>query len=157
MSDEGSSTEDGPGGGGRTMTLAFTLDALKSLEDPAGATREAREWSDHVGIVADEPESVVRNYAKQRRIRQDFFPNSMAKRNALVAVKQGTPTARHVFVGTTVDDRAAATETGWEYRPVEEAAEKAGWKLVAGFGDGGGGSGGSSLVGAVRARLSRLF
>jgi len=112
------------------MTLAFELSALRALADPGEAFADARGWSQYVGVVSDEPTYVVTNFTRKRQIRQDFFSGPKSKGESLSSVGQQFDTERHVFVGTGEEDRALADEVGWEYLPVEEAAEAAGWALA---------------------------
>jgi hypothetical protein len=116
---------------GGSMTLAFELSALEALEDPGEVFADARQWSDYVGVVSEEPTYVVTNFTRKRRIRQDFFSGPKGKGESLASVKEQFGTDRHVFVGTTDDDAALADDHGWEYQPVETAAEAAGWALAA--------------------------
>ena len=113
------------------MTLAFELSALRALSDPGDVFADAREWSEYVGVVSGEPTYVVTNFTRKRRIRQDFFSGPKGKAESLDSVKRQFDTDRHVFVGTSEADRELAAEHGWEYLPVEEAAEAAGWTLAA--------------------------
>ncbi len=117
------------GDSGGTMTLAFELDALKALSDPTAAFSDARQWTKYVGVVSEQPTYVVTNYTRKHRIRQDFFSGPRGVLESLENVKRQFDTDRHVYVGTGEEDRAAAEETGWEYLPVEQAAEAAGWPL----------------------------
>jgi len=112
-----------------SMTLAFELSALKALADPGEVFTEARQWSRFVGVVSDEPTYVVTNFTRKRRIRQDFFSGPKGKGESLEAVKGQFDTDRHVFIGTTDEDRALAEEYGWEFLPIEEAAAAADWAL----------------------------
>jgi len=116
--------------GSGEMTLAFELTALRAVADPAAVFADAREWSRYVGVVSGEPTYVVTNFTRKRRIRQDFFSGPKGKGESLESVKRQFGTDRHVFVGTTDEDRDLAEEYGWEYLPVEEAAEAAGWALA---------------------------
>ena len=118
------------GGTDGTMTLAFELSALEALSDPADAFADARQWSEYVGVVSDEPTYVVTNFTRKRQIRQDFFSGPKGKGESLESVRQQFDTDRHVFVGTDAADRELADERGWEYLPVEEAAEAAEWRLA---------------------------
>lgn len=111
------------------MTLAFELSALKALADPGEVFTDARQWSRFVGVVSDEPTYVVTNFTRKRRIRQDFFSGPKGKGESLEAVKGQFDTDRHVFIGTTDEDRALAEEYGWEFLPIEEAAAAADWAL----------------------------
>jgi hypothetical protein len=116
--------------GNGEMTLAFELSALRALADPGEAFADARGWSRYVGVVSEEPTYVVTNFTRKRQIRQDFFSGPKGKGESLESVGRQFDTDRHVFVGTSEDDRALADEVGWEYLPVEEAAEAAGWALA---------------------------
>ena len=118
------------GGGSGDMTLAFELAALKALADPNAVFNNARQWSEYVGVVSDEPTYVVTNYTRKRRIRQDFFSGPKGKGESLGSVRKQFGTDRHVFVGTTEADAALASEHGWEYLDVEDAAEAAEWALA---------------------------
>lgn len=117
-------------GGSSDMTLAFELTALEALADPGEAFADARRWSQYVGVVSDEPTYVVTNFTRKRRIRQDFFSGPKGKGESLESVQDQFDTERHVFVGTSDEDRALAEAKGWEYLPVEAAAENAEWPLV---------------------------
>jgi hypothetical protein len=114
---------------GGTMTLAFELDALKALADPGAVFEDARQWTEYVGVLSEQPTYVVTNFTRKRRIRQDFFSGPRGVRESLESVAEQFDTDRHVFVGTTDDDRSVAEEMGWEYLTVEEAASFAGWDL----------------------------
>ena len=116
--------------GSGEMTLAFELSALQALADPGEVFADAREWSRYVGVVSDEPTYVVTNFTRKRRIRQDFFSGPKGKGESLSSVGRQFDTDRHVFVGTSEEDRRLAEEFDWEYLPVEEAAEAAGWALA---------------------------
>jgi len=117
-----------PGGDGE-MTLAFELSALQSLAKPSTAFADARRWTQYVGVVSDEPTYVLTNYTRQRRIRQDFFSGPRGKQGTLENVKDQFESDRYVFVGTDDEDEQIAEATGWEYLPIEEAAEAAEWEL----------------------------
>jgi hypothetical protein len=90
---------------------------------------DTRQWTKYVGVVSDQPTYVVTNYTRKHRVRQDFFSGPRGVVESLENVKRQFDTDRHVFVGTTDDDRAAAEETGWEFLPIEQAAEAADWAL----------------------------
>ncbi|UIP01106.1 hypothetical protein Hbl1158_07100 [Halobaculum sp. CBA1158] len=115
------------GGGSTDMTLAFELDALKSLADPNAVFNDARGWTEYVGVVSEKPTYVVTNFTRKHRVRQDFFSGPRGVVESLENVKRQFDTDRHVFVGITDDDRAVAEETGWEFLPLEQAAEAADW------------------------------
>ena len=123
------------GGGSADMTLAFELDALRTLADPSGVFDDARGWSQYVGVVSEQPTYVVTNFTRKNRIRQDFFSGPRGKAESLENVKSQFETDRHVLVGTGEDDETLAADTGWEFLSVETAADAAGWPL-AGDGEG---------------------
>jgi len=114
---------------GGEMTLAFELSALKGLADPNAVFNDARQWTEYVGVVSDEPTYVVTNFTRKHRVRQDFFSGPRGKAESLTNVREQFDTERHVFVGTTGTDREIAEAAGWEYLPLSDAAEAAGWTL----------------------------
>jgi hypothetical protein len=117
------------GGGSSDMTLAFELAALKRLAEPDAVFSDARTWSKYVGVVSEEPTYVVTNFTRKNRIRQDFFSGPRGREESLENVKRQFDTERHVFVGTGDADAELADRVGWEYVPVEAAAEAADWAL----------------------------
>ncbi|WP_254863742.1 DUF7124 domain-containing protein [Halovivax gelatinilyticus] len=117
--------------GGTDMTLAFELAALEELAYPERVFEDARTWSTYVGVVSEKPTYVVTNFTRKNRIRQDFFSGPRGKKESLESVKDQFATERQVFIGTTDEDEALADEVGWEYLPVEEAAEAADWVIAA--------------------------
>jgi hypothetical protein len=117
-------------GGSSDMTLAFELAALQTLADPNAVFNDARQWSRYVGVVSEKPTYVVTNFTRKERIRQDFFSGPRGVKESLENVKRQFDTDRHVFVGTSDEDRELAEETGWEFLPVEQAAEAADWALA---------------------------
>ncbi|MFB6118652.1 hypothetical protein [Halosegnis sp.] len=118
------------GGGSSDMTLAFELAALKRLADPEAVFADARTWSEYVGVVSDKPTYVVTNFTRKNRIRQDFFSGPRGKAESLGNVKKQFETDRHVFIGVPdSDDPDVAEEVGWEFLPIEQAAEAAEWTL----------------------------
>ena len=112
------------------MTLAFELDALKSLANPNVVFTDARQWTEYVGVVSDKPTYVVTNFTRKHRVRQDFFSGPRGVTESLENVAEQFDTDRHVFIGTGEDDSEIAESTGWEYLPVEQAAEAADWELA---------------------------
>jgi len=118
-------------GGSGEMTLAFELEALKSLADPGTVFTDARQWTEYVGVVSEKPTYVVTNFTRKHRVRQDFFSGPRGVAESLENVAEQFETPRHVFVGTTEDDEAIAETAGWEYLPLTEAAEAAEWELAA--------------------------
>ena len=128
MSD--SSAAGGPGGGDTDMTLAFDLAALQGLADPNAVFNDARQWTEYVGVVSQKPTYVVTNYTRKHRIRQDFFSGPRGVTESLENVKEQFDTARHVLVGSTDEDADVAASVDWEYLPVTQAADAAGWELA---------------------------
>ena len=123
------SSTGGPGGGDADMTLAFELAALQALADPSVVFNDARQWTEYVGVVSEKPTYVVTNFTRKHRVRQDFFSGPRGVVESLENVKEQFDTGRHVLVGASDDDAAAAESAGWEYLPVEQAADAAGWEL----------------------------
>jgi hypothetical protein len=91
---------------------------------------DARQWTEYVGVVSEKPTYVVTNFTRKHRIRQDFFSGPRGVVESLENVKEQFDTGRHVLVGASDDDAAAAESAGWEYLPVEQAADAAGWGLA---------------------------
>ena len=116
--------------GSGEMTLAFELSALEEMDKPESVFDDARRWSKYVGVVSDKPTYVVTNFTRKNRIRQDFFSGPKGKGESLQSVREQFDTDRHVFVGTTDEDRNLAEENDWEFLDVEEAAEAADWELA---------------------------
>ncbi|MFB6139175.1 MAG: hypothetical protein ABEJ26_01920 [Halosimplex sp.] len=116
-------------GGSSDMTLAFDLDALKELAHPDRVFQDARQWSEYVGVVSEQPTYVVTNFTRKHRIRQDFFSGPRSRAESLENVERQFGTERHVFVGTGDEGAELAEEVGWEYLPVADAAEAAEWEL----------------------------
>jgi hypothetical protein len=128
MSDEPSAS-GGPGGDA-DMTLAFELEALQSLADPNAVFNDARQWTEYVGVVSEKPTYVVTNFTRKHRVRQDFFSGPRGVAESLTNVKEQFDTDRHVLVGTSDEDAELAESVGWEYLPLEDAADAAGWELA---------------------------
>jgi hypothetical protein len=116
-------------GGSSDMTLAFDLAALKRLAYPDRVFQDARQWSEYVGVVSEDPTYVVTNFTRKHRIRQDFFSGPRSRAESLENVKAQFGTDRHVFVGVDDEDEALAEEVGWEFLDVEDAAAAAEWQL----------------------------
>ena len=121
--------------GSGEMTLAFELEALKRLADPTAVFEDARRWTEYVGVVSEKPTYVVTNFTRKNRIRQDFFSGPRGVEESLENVRRQFDTSRHVFVGTSDEDREVAEETGWEYLALEDAASAAEWDLAEDPGD----------------------
>lgn len=119
-------------GGSTDMTLAFELEALKALDDPKAAVEGARQWSQYVGVLSEEPTYVVTNFTRKHGIQQDFFSGPRGKTERLGSLR-GQPefqTERYVFIGDSDEDETLADRFGWEYLDVEDAADAAGWELT---------------------------
>jgi hypothetical protein len=117
-------------GGSDDMTLAFELSALKELESPEEVFTDARQWTNYVGVISEEPTYAVTNFTRKHRIRQDFFSGPRGREESLVNIKTQFESERYVLVGTDEDDEQVATETDWEYVDVETAADAAEWQLA---------------------------
>jgi len=116
-------------GGSGDMTLAFDLDSLKELAYPDSVFTDARQWSEYVGVISEQPTYVVTNFTRKHRIRQDFFSGPRGREESLENVKEQFDTDRHVFVGSSDADAALAERVGWEFLHVEDAAQAADWEL----------------------------
>lgn len=113
-----------------TMTLAFELAALERLADPEDVFQDARQWSSYVGIVSEKPTYAVTKFAREHRIRQDFFSGPRGRAESLEQIRAQFETDRHVFIGTSDEDATLAEDVDWEYLPVDEAASSADWDLA---------------------------
>lgn len=115
-----------------TITLAFELKALERLADPSAVIRDTARWTDHLGIVSDEPTHLVRKRARDYGFSPDFLPGPREKSESLVKIRNQPEHAADRYILVAVDEsvRETAERSGWEYRPIEEAAETAGWRLT---------------------------
>lgn len=116
--------------GDGTMTLVVTVSAVQRLADPGEAIAEAKRWSEHVAVVGDDIGSVddTRAVVDDLDVEPDIVAGAVG--GGLADLRQRLRTDRHVFVGTTDQQRAIATALGWEYLTVDDAAEAAGWPLA---------------------------
>ena len=110
------------------LTLVFTLSAARALSEPAAAFADARRWSRYVGIVANDP-SAVAAFERTHGVENDYSLRSWDKWGTIKSLHEMTDTPRHVLVGTRKQDRRIATASGWEFRSIEEAADRADWTL----------------------------
>lgn len=117
------------GGAPGRMTLVFALPALERLAEPAEVVADARRWSDHVGVAGDAPSTELTAAVDRLGLDPDFV-SRVGTAGSLAAIRQRFATERHVFVGTSDDDRGISEALGWEYLPVGDAAAKAGWTLA---------------------------
>lgn len=127
------------------MTLAFDIAALDEFANPQAVFADARQWSRYVGVVGDDPRAVSA-CVDRHGLQQDYEIGTLEPYAVLSKLKWEADTDRYVFVGSTEEDRELADYTGWEYVPVRQAAENAGWTLEEDIG----------VVGRVRIRLSRV-
>jgi hypothetical protein len=126
--------EDDRDGGAETITMAFELAALERLADPANVLRDTQKWTDHLGIVSDEPTHLVRKRARDYGLSPDFLPGprNTAESLAKISRQPEHDADRFIFVSTDEDLKPVAERHGWEFRPIEEAAETADWRLHSG-------------------------
>lgn len=116
---------------GATLTLVFKRAALERLADPAAVFADATDWTEAIGLVSDDDPERLSSYAQREGLDPDFISSAGGQTGGLAVIRQQFSTERHVFVGTTDEDRGLAESLGWEFLPVEEAAEAAGWTLAA--------------------------
>ncbi|QLH79540.1 hypothetical protein HZS55_20580 [Halosimplex rubrum] len=133
------------------MTLAFELAAIEQFADPKRVFADAREWSRYVGVVANDTDAVV-EFVADHDLAQDFELGDRDIWLTMEGIRESSDAPRHVFVGTTPEDRRIADATGWEYRTPAEVADAAGWSL--GGDDGGPGSAGSDLLARLWTRIT---
>jgi hypothetical protein len=130
--DDAEPMAEGPHGGGiDDMTLALTYDAVTELADPQLVVVSAREWADWVGIVGDVSAPVITKFQREHGIDADFFNGTgtgPAERLADIGETSMFYAERRAVVGTP-DDEWIAAEAGWEFVPLESAAEEADWEL----------------------------
>lgn len=109
-----------------SLTLAFELAALRRLADPEDAVADARSWSEHVGVVTDDPPYVLTKFTRDHYVRNDFEPTTEPAAETLSHLLEHFETDRFVFVAAEAD----SAPDGWEHRDVEAAATEAGWELA---------------------------
>nr|WP_208288603.1 hypothetical protein [Halobacterium sp. R2-5] len=123
----------GPHGGGvDDMATAYTYDAVQRFEDPRIALAETNEWSDWIGLVGDVPAHAINSFLREYQLDIDFFNGSgdgPAERLAAIDEHSMFYSERVVVVGTEGEEWIAE-EAGWEFVPLADAAESAGWELV---------------------------
>lgn len=118
--------------GGPTMTLAVDREAVEALARPSEAIDGAREWSRYVGVVGDDTDA-VRATVDRYGLDQDFHLGGLDAQSVLSRLKWEADTDRYVYIGTDERDRELAEYVNWEYLPVGEAAEAAGWARATGW------------------------
>lgn len=128
-----SQTASGPHGGGvDDRTQVFTYRSLKRLEHLHTALSDAESWSDWVGVVGDVPAHVINKFQRENQVDVDFFNGAGAgpgERLAEIGPSSMFYAERMVLVG--LEDEAWMAEAAdWEFVPLAEAAEAAGWELT---------------------------
>jgi hypothetical protein len=130
--DAGAGSASGPHGGGvDDMTMALTYDAARRLADPRFAVIDAKGWTDWIGIVGDVPAHQINAFQREHQIDADFFSGAgqePAERLADIDEHSMFYAERMVLVGVDGEE-AIAERAGWEFVPIESAAEKADWDL----------------------------
>jgi hypothetical protein len=124
----GDATSGPHGGDADDLTLAFTYRAMSELADPAAVVADARRWSDWIGLVGDVPVHVLNKFQREHVVDLDFFNGSGSRpteRLAGIGPSSMFYAERFVLVG--LPDEAGMEPEGWEFRPLGEAAERAGW------------------------------
>lgn len=113
------------------MTTAFTYRALSSVDVPAAAVADSKNWGDYVGIVGDVPAHVIHKFQRDHTIDADFFNGAgteAAERLAEIDEHSMFHAERMVVIGYP-DEEPLAEAAGWEFVPIAEAAAKADWTL----------------------------
>lgn len=114
------------------LTTAFTFEALQKLANPAGVLSAARSWSDWVGMVGEADAPTMNTFLRRRQLGVDFFDGGSGGPEArLSEIATGDSPFREerlVLVGLP-GQSWIAEEAGWEFEPLEDAAEQAGWTL----------------------------
>jgi hypothetical protein len=112
-----------------SLTLAFDLEALRRVADPAAVVADAKRWSEQVGVVTDRPPHVLTKFTREHGIQQAFSPEPEPAVETLEHMRRHFETARHVHVGTSRDHAQRAETAGWEFLGIEDAARAADWEL----------------------------
>ncbi|TYL38134.1 hypothetical protein CV102_13080 [Natronococcus pandeyae] len=127
----GSAAEGPHGGGVDDMTMAFTYRAVRRLAAPAAAFADASTWADWIGIVGDVETHAITKFQRTHAVDADFFTGSgtnPAERLREIDRTSMFYAERMVVVGVEGDEWIAES-AGWEFVPLETAAEKADWEL----------------------------
>jgi hypothetical protein len=112
------------------MPLVLSLSALEHLARPEEAVADARQWNEYVGVTGNTSPDDVTAAVERAGINPDFVSGEAGAAGSLAAIRQRFSTDRHVLLGTGEDDRGISEALGWEYLLIEDAAERAGLKLV---------------------------
>jgi len=116
--------------GASEMPLVLSLSALEHLARPEEAVADARQWNEYVGVTGNTSPDDVTAAVERAGINPDFVSGEAGAAGSLAAIRQRFSTDRHVLLGTGEDDRGISEALGWEYLLIEDAAERAGLKLV---------------------------
>lgn len=110
----------------KVMTLALTTNAAKSLANMRAVVSDARKWTKRCGIVGEES-----SLDEISDVALDFHIDSESSLERLTNMRQEAEfhSERMVIVGDEEVDRQVAESAGWEFIPLKEAGEKAGWNL----------------------------
>ncbi|MFW5964414.1 MAG: DUF7124 domain-containing protein [Natronomonas sp.] len=116
------------GGDADDMTLALTYEAAKRLENPAYVFADAAEWADWLGLVGEVPAHVINRFQREHTVDVDFFSGSgTGPTERLAEIDRHSMFYAERFVLVGVPEEAGWAPDGWEFLPLEEAAEKAEW------------------------------
>lgn len=114
------------------MTLAFTFDAIRRLDDPAAVLADARQWSDWIGIVGEVEAHVINKFQRDNALDVDFFNGTgtgPAERLGEIGPHSMFFAERMVVVGIPGRDESIAEAADWEFVDLETAAGEADWAL----------------------------
>jgi len=112
------------------MTTVFTYEALSAVADPVVVVAQTRGWSDFVGVVGDVSMPVINQFLREHELDVDFFNGTgtgPAERLREVTPESMFFAERMVVVGRP-GENWIAEEADWEFVPLADAAEKAGWE-----------------------------
>jgi hypothetical protein len=114
------------------MTMALTYRAARRLAHPASAFADAEAWADWIGIVGRVDTPIINRFQREHGVDADFFSGTgtgPGERLAEIGPRSMFYAKRMVVVGVEGEDERVAAEADWEFVPLSEAAEKAGWTL----------------------------
>ncbi|MFB6195990.1 MAG: hypothetical protein ABEI80_07440 [Haloplanus sp.] len=114
------------------MTMALTYRAARRLDSPAAAFADAGRWADWIGIVGRVESPVINRFQREHGVDADFFSGTgtdPGDRLAEIGPRSMFYADRMVVVGVAGEDERVAAAADWEFVPLAEAAEKAGWDL----------------------------
>lgn len=119
------------GGGADEMTMAVTYEAAKRLADPGFVLANASTFADWIGIVGEVDAHVINSFQRSHGVDADFFNGTgtgPGERLAEITEMSMFFAERMVVLGCEGEEWIAE-RAGWEFVPIETAAEKAGWEL----------------------------